>query len=115
MQLPQPLGQQRNKRGRNRRRDREVRRVDLIQRAAAAGHFFPGVLQRVVHVRAVPHELSGSPADYGRVADGAVADVGVRFGHVVEGGFGDAEVFGEDRFRGFGDPVVDVEGGSVLI
>lgn len=112
MQLPQPLRLQHYKRRRNRRRDRKIRRIDLIKQSSAPGHRLRWVPKGMIHVGTVAGQFAVAAGHVVR-AGGAVGDVGVLLGDFVEDGFGNAKVFGEDGFGRFGDPVVEVEGRPV--
>lgn len=95
VQLAEAAGLEPDKRGGDCRGDGEVARVDDPELPSLAGDRLRGVLERVVHVRAVPDQGALGPCHVAR-ADGRVEDVRVGRGDGVEDGLVEAKVLGED-------------------
>lgn len=114
VQLAQPARLEDDEGGGDGLGDGEVARVDLAELAAAAGHGLGRVLEGVIDVRAVADQRAVGPRHVA-VADGRVEDVRVALGDGVEDRLGDAEVLREDGLGGVHDPVVEVEGGPIIV
>lgn len=64
----------------------------------------------MIHVRRIARELT-VPSSHVARANGAIQDVWVILREILKFRFWNTEILCEDRFWGFGNPVVEVEGG----
>jgi hypothetical protein len=115
MQLPHPLWFNHNIRTRNRLRNWEIRAIDLPPLSCAAGRGFGCVAKCAVHIACVAGEFAAAARDcaVGSGVCGVILDVWIRRRQGGECGFGQAEGFGQDGFWGAGEPVCEVECGSL--
>jgi hypothetical protein len=115
MQLPHPLWFNHNIRTRNCLRNWEIRAIDLPPLSCAAGRGFGCVAKCAVHIACVAGEFAAAARDcaVGSGVCGVVLDVWIRRRQGGECGFGQAEGFGEDGLWGAGEPVCEVECGSL--
>jgi hypothetical protein len=108
MQLTQTAWLQRDKRGRNRLRHREVRRVDAVERATIAWDWFRVVLERAIDIGCIASQRSVA-AGHVVVTDVQLGNVRVDCGNVGKDALIDAKVLCKDRFGGVSYPVAQVE------
>lgn len=113
MELPEAARLKCHKGGRKRLAGGKVGRVDLVELAALARHGLRVMLQGPVNERRISGEHVTRVCGHVFGANGAVENVGVGGGDVVEDGRVKAEVFGYNIARRVCDPVIDVEGGTV--
>lgn len=99
---------------RNRLGNREIGRVNLAEHTSLASNLLSGVLQGTVNKRAISRcNRSNSTGDI-LLADGGVQDVRVRGRDVIEDGFRDSKILGQNILRGMGQPVINIECGSAV-